>query len=187
MDAFGKVKFYVSHTVLSDGGYEECYFNHRDGGKKSKDRLTVLVCASMAGKKASLLVIGKSISPRCFAGVKNLPLTYIGNSKAWMTSDIFKDYLQKWNRKLVCQNRCILLIVDNCHAHPHLSLTNIRLKFLPPNTTAELQPCDQGIIQSLKAHYKYRLVQKLLMAMDSQDHLKISILDAMKWLKQSWS
>ena len=77
------------------------------GGKKSKDRLTVLVCASMAGEKAPLLVIGKSKSPRCFAGVKNLPLTYVGNSKAWMTSEIFQDYLQKWNRKLAHQHRHI--------------------------------------------------------------------------------
>ena len=132
------------------------------------DRLTILVCPSMAGEKVPLLVIGKSKS-RCFADVKNLPLTYIGNSKAWMTSDIFKDYLQKWNGKLVRQNHHILLI-DNCRAHPHLSLTNISLKFLPPNTTAKLQPCDQGIMQSLKVHCKYGLVQKLLMAMDSQDH-----------------
>lgn len=157
------------------------------GGKKSKDRLTVMVCASMAGEKVPLLVIGKAKKPRCFAGVQNLPLTYLGNSKAWMTSDIFKDYLQKWNQKLAYQNRHILLIVDNCRAHPHLNCTNISLKFLPPNTTAKLQPCDQGIIQSLKVHYKYRLVQKLLVAMDSQEFLKISVLDAMKWLKQAWS
>ena len=104
-----------------------------------------------------------------------------------MTSDIFKDYLQKWNQKLAHQNCHILLIVDNCRVHPHLDLTNISLKFLSPNTTAKLQPCDQGIIQSLKVHYKYKLVQKLLVAMDSQEHLKISVLDAMKWLKQAWS
>ena len=30
-------------------------------------------------------------------------------------------------------------------------------------------------------------MQKILVAMDSQKQLKISILDAMKWLKQSWS
>ena len=119
-------------------------------------------------------MIGKS--PSCFAGMKNLPPTHIGNSKAWITSDIFEDYLQKWNRKLVCQNRYISLIVDNCRAHPHLSLTNISLRFLPTNTTAKLQPYDQGIILSLKVHYKYRLVQKLLIAKDPQDHLKLSIL-----------
>lgn len=157
------------------------------GGKRSKDRLTVLVCASMAGNKVPLLVIGKSKSPRCFAGIKQLPLTYVGNSKAWMTSVVFKGYLEKWNRTLQRQKRHILVIVDNCPAHPHLNLSNITLQFLPPNTTAKLQPCDQGIIQSLKVHYKHKLVRNLLVAVDSQERLKITVLDAMKWLKQAWN
>ena len=86
-------KLQPDHTLAFKG--EKC-----SGGKKSKDRLTVLVCASMAGEKGPMLVIGKSKSPRCFAGVKNLPLTYLGNSKAWMTAQIFEDYLTKWNQKL---------------------------------------------------------------------------------------
>ena len=52
------------------------------GGKKPKDCLTILVCVSMAGEKVPPLVIGKAKKPRCFAGVKNLPLAYVGNSKA---------------------------------------------------------------------------------------------------------
>ena len=35
-------------------------------------------------------------------------------------------------------------------------------------------------------HYKCILVKKLLVAMDSNAELKITVLDAMKWLKQSW-
>ena len=157
------------------------------GGKKSKERRTVLVCASMAGEKGPMLVIGKSKTPRCFAGVKSLPLPYQGNSKAWMTADIFEDYLKKWNWRLAQQNGHILLVVDNCRAHPHLVLSNITLKFLPPNTTAKLQPCDQGIIQSLKVHYKCILVRRLLIAMDSGVELRITVLDVIKWLEQSWS
>ena len=34
------------------------------GGKLSKERLTVLFCASMTGQKEKLLVIGKSARPR---------------------------------------------------------------------------------------------------------------------------
>lgn len=30
VDAFGKVKFYMSRTILSDGGYEEGYFDQRE-------------------------------------------------------------------------------------------------------------------------------------------------------------
>ncbi|GBM19435.1 Tigger transposable element-derived protein 4 [Araneus ventricosus] len=43
------------------------------GGKKSKQRITVLLCATMTGEeKLKILVIGKSKSPRCFKGIKSL-------------------------------------------------------------------------------------------------------------------
>ena len=160
------------------------------GGKKPKDRLTVLVGASMTGEKLPLLVIGKSKSPRCFAGVRSLPLQYTANTKAWMTSEIFTSHLEKWNRKLHAKNHHVLLILDNCPAHPHTlcnQFSNITLQFLPPNTTAKLQPCDQGIIQSLKVHYRHKLVRKLLLAVEAGENLKISVLDAMLWLKTAWN
>ncbi|XP_033223555.1 tigger transposable element-derived protein 4-like [Belonocnema kinseyi] len=59
------------------------------GGKKTKDRITVMVCANMSGKeKLELLVIGKSKNPRCFKGAKSLPVLYGSNKKAWMTSSV---------------------------------------------------------------------------------------------------
>ena len=41
------------------------------GGKRSKERLTVLVCANMTGTdKLPLLVIGKYARPSCFKNIK---------------------------------------------------------------------------------------------------------------------
>lgn len=58
------------------------------GGKKSKERITVLVGANMSGtEKLPLLVIGKSDKPRCFKGAK-IPVDYKANKKAWMTGNI---------------------------------------------------------------------------------------------------
>lgn len=54
------------------------------GGKKSKERITVLCAASMSGEKLPLLVIGKAAKPRCFKNTR-IPLEYASNSKAWMT------------------------------------------------------------------------------------------------------
>ena len=36
------------------------------GGKRSKERITVALCANMAGEMCKPLVIGKSAKPRCF-------------------------------------------------------------------------------------------------------------------------
>lgn len=127
------------------------------GGKLSKQRVTVLVCANMSGtEKRQLLVIGKSRSPRCFKNVTALPVKYANNRRAWMTSSIFEEELRSWDRELQRDGgRKIALLLDNCAAHPHLfDLKNIELVFLPPQTTSVLQPMDQGIIRSLKCHYR---------------------------------
>ena len=89
------------------------------GSKKSKERVTVLVATNMTGTdRRKLLVIGKSREPRCFRWRKSLPVTYQSSGNAWMTSDIFRRWLQALNRDMARQRRNILLLVDNCSAHP---------------------------------------------------------------------
>lgn len=51
------------------------------------------------------------------------------------------------------QNRTILLLADNAPTHlldETIQLSNVNVHFLPPNTTAHLQPLDAGIINSFK-------------------------------------
>lgn len=125
------------------------------GGKMSKQRLTVYVCANMTGsEKRDVLVIGKSRNPRCFKNIKKLPVKYAANKKAWMTSELFTKELQSWDSELKRANRKVVLILDNCTAHPQMKLENIKLVFLPPNTTSVTQPMDQGVIRSFKCFYK---------------------------------
>ena len=47
-----------------------------------------------------------------------------------------------------------LLLLDNCPAHPDIKLSNVKLVFLPKNTTSRLQPLDRGIIAWVKTRYK---------------------------------
>ena len=70
--------------------------------------------------------------------------------------------------------------------HIHL-FPNVQVVFLPPNTTSVLQPTGQGVIRSLKVHYRGRVVRQLCRALDKTKTLpKISILQAMKILVSSW-
>ncbi|XP_049520395.1 tigger transposable element-derived protein 4-like [Dermacentor silvarum] len=56
------------------------------GGKHSKERVTVLIGSNMSGtEKLPMLVISKSKAPRCFKGVKSLPVLYEANKKAWVS------------------------------------------------------------------------------------------------------
>lgn len=158
------------------------------GGKQSKVRVTVLVCANMNGtEKCKLLVIGKFMKPRCLKNVKRLPVSYNANSRAWMTAAIFENEIRRWDDQLRKRKRKILLLVDNCPAHPQINnLTNIRLEFLPPNCTASLQPMDQGIIHCLKARYRRYIILEIIKNLDKGKTVEISLLDAIRMLAQSW-
>lgn len=165
------------------------------GGKLSKDRITVMVAANMSGTtKKKLLIIGKSKNPRCFKNVRSLPVDYESNRKAWMTSDIFVKWVRNWDRDLTKQKKKILLLVDNCPAHPSISdLKSITLIFLPPNTTSVLQPMDQGIIRALKSNFRKNLVLKIVASLDANvdtnagKHPKITILDAILMIYDAWN
>ncbi|XP_065196846.1 tigger transposable element-derived protein 4-like [Sycon ciliatum] len=156
------------------------------GGKHAKDRVTVLVATSADGEKLPLYVIGKSKRPHCFRGVLNIPVEYEANKKAWMTGQLFEQWCNRLNNRMVREGRRIALILDNFAGHPHLDLSNISIFFLPPNTTSMTQPMDAGIIKNLKHHYRRLLVKRRISCIDSDQECKITLLDAVQWLKTSW-
>ena len=79
-----------------------------------------------------------------------------------MDSQIFEEWVRKLDRTFRMEGRKSALPIDNCPVNPSVSdLTNIQLVFLPPNATSVLQPIDQGVIRSLKAHYRGRVVRWL--------------------------
>lgn len=154
------------------------------GNKKSKDRITLLVGANMSGEKLPLLAIGRFEKPRCFHGVRHIPVNYRANRDAWMTSQLFEEWLRKLDRSLT---RKILLVIDNCSAHPRVpDLTNVHLFFLPPNTTSCTQPMDCGIIKNLKHIYKRKLAIKLLKAHDENIDFTFNLLDSLSLIREAW-
>lgn len=160
------------------------------GGKLSKERLTVLVASNMTGsEKKKLLVIGKAKQPRCFKNVKSLPVDYESNSKAWMTSVLFEKLIRQWDNKIFRQKKKMLLLVDNCPAHPNLeNLKAIKLVFLPPNTTSVLQPMDQGVIKSLKTQFRKLQIMKILEELKNTDSRpkKLNVLEAILLVSKAW-
>ena len=62
-----------------------------------------------------------------------------------------------------------LLLVDNApvhslpdHVKAILDTHRVRVEFLPPNMTSAVQPMDQGIIRSVKAKYRARMLPHIL-------------------------
>ena len=159
------------------------------GVKQSEERLTFLVACSMSGIHLPLLVFGKSKALCCFQGIKNLPTEYNNSKKAWMTMSIFEEWVCKLDKKIKHARRRICLVVDTCTAHIQpAGLSNIELVFLPPNTTAKSQPCDQGIIHCTKVHYHKILMERIIGAIDAGKTLQdveINVLDALQIIQDA--
>lgn len=144
------------------------------GRKTSKERITFLAsCNSDGSHKLKLLVIGKSKNPRAFRNAE-LPVDYKATAKAWMTSAVFKQWfdqcfvpqVRKYLRVSKIPEKALLLI-DNASSHcSEEELISddgcIIAMFLPPNTTALIQPMDQNAIRLTKLFYRKSLLAEIL-------------------------
>nr|CAI5857987.1 unnamed protein product [Callosobruchus analis] len=163
------------------------------GKKTPKQRLTILFCANMEGDKENPLIIGKSKNPRCFEGshINKLPLEWESNKKAWMTTEIMTSWLKRFDEKMRKQNRKVLLFLDNATSHPKVTLENVKIIFLPPNTTSHCQPLDQGIIYSFKIAYRKFLIKRLLTFTNYESSFEeaeksINLTSALVWIVAAW-
>lgn len=117
----------------------------------------------MIGEKLPLLIIGKSERPRQISTVKHLDYNYYFNPTAWMNEMVFFDFIQKFNGQMIKQNRSIIMFIDNYKAHPiNLTFSNVKIVFLPANTTSVLQPMDAGLIKCFKGYYRTRMARFLI-------------------------
>ena len=151
------------------------------GTKKSKNRVTILLTCNATGKdKLKPLFIHKYKNPHplCDLSIED-SVQYYWNKTAWMQQSIWLDYLKNLNKLMCLHYKKILLLVDNAPTYGKEyelpSFSNIEIFYLPPNTTAYLQPLDQGIINFFKAKYRKLLVENRVEAYELSQQLNIPI------------
>ncbi|CAI5528564.1 unnamed protein product [Closterium sp. Naga37s-1] len=180
------------------------------GRKLAKERLTVGLLVNADGSHAFRpLVISKAKRPRDF-----LPdydpeeLCYWRhNKKGWMTAPLFTHFIGQLNAAMVAEDRFIVILLDNASSHALRSddatsedmfgfrtrnFGNIRLVFLPPNTTAFTQPLDQGLIATTKARYRQHWLRAVTAlwtdngAMPVMARYRPNMRDVIAWLSDAW-
>jgi hypothetical protein len=163
------------------------------GKKQSKERITVCVATNSDGSdQLPLHFIGKSKVSRPLKGkdvFAELGATYTHTKKAWMNTTRYYEWLEELNEAMREQHRHVLLLVDNVSSHNDdpVELSHVKVHKLPPNTTAALQPMDQGIIKSLKDHYRAKKQEaELDMFYDGAPYSRVNIYTAMKWCSEGW-
>lgn len=161
----------------------------KSGTKQSKQRVSLAVCCNADGTdKLPLLMIGTAKKPRCFQNFNySSMIDYKHNSRGWMTSLIFNEWLTCFDKKMRDLRKQVILLIDNAPSHKiTIDLTNIKIIFLPPNLTSVLQPLDAGVIACLKRYYRKKLVNKHLINFEKGDKSDITLRDAVMFLHQSW-
>lgn len=179
------------------------------GFKAAKDRLTLLLGGNASGDfKLKPLLVYHSKNPRAMKGISKstLPVIWESNKKSWITMKIFQDWFTEHfcpSVKRYCEIKKLeqraLLLIDNAPSHPtNLSdLTTcipVEVVFLPPNTTALIQPMDQGVISNFKAYYLRRTFKQMFEKTDGEEKQSIrefwknyNIMNAVANINLSWN
>jgi hypothetical protein len=166
----------------------------QSGVKGKKTRLTYAFTANADGSdKLEAFIIGKAARPRAFqknSGAQ-LGFYYRSNAKAWMTAQLYQDWIRQWDKELEKKKRKILLLQDNFSGHiVPPGLKAIHVENFQPNLTAHVQPNDQGIIRCFKAHYRARFIQRAINRYDEgvtpAEIYEINQLQAMRMAESAW-
>ncbi|CAI5986912.1 unnamed protein product [Closterium sp. NIES-64] len=130
------------------------------GHKIPKERLMVGFLINADGTHPFRpLVISKSKRPHDFLPDYDPELLcyWKSNKKGWMTSELFTAFMEQLNAAMYAEKRHIIILLDNASRHvlktetataEDLSgfctrlLSNIRLVYLPPDTTCFTHPLD---------------------------------------------
>ncbi|KFD66199.1 hypothetical protein M514_10264, partial [Trichuris suis] len=172
------------------------------GYRAWKERLTLVLCSNAAWHTVEPGVLYRAKNPRALRHKSKdaLPVFWQHDRKAWMTSTTFMEWfrhcfvpeVKKYLQQVGLEFR-LLLILDNAPCRPEaVSYENRRVEvvFLPANTTALLQPLDQGIIRFLKVSYTRLVFDRIRAALDADPDLDVTrrwklftIADAIEFIK----
>lgn len=83
------------------------------GGKHSKVRVTVLLCVNIdRSHQLKPFVIGQSKKPVCFKK-EHVPVHYRSNKKAWITRDLFGEWMLELDGVTESQGWKVVLLLNN--------------------------------------------------------------------------
>ncbi|CAI5993428.1 unnamed protein product [Closterium sp. NIES-65] len=179
------------------------YGSVRTAGRKiAKQRLTVGFLVNADGSRLFRpLIISKARRPHDFRpNYSSEEYCYWRhNAKGWMTSTL--------DAAIYAEGRKIVVLLDNASSHAlktegamtedmfgfrTVALGDIRLAYLPPNTTCFTQPLDQGLIAMAKARYRQHWLRAFTQAWSADGAtsaaacFRPNMRAVVEWLNDAW-
>lgn len=179
---------------------------------------TVMLCSNLDGsEKIKPLVVGKYNSYRSFRNyfpedpldptnlsqlgtkmAKKFEISYHSNRKSWLTSNLFHNWLVRWDKRLVANNRKIVIVLDDSCSHRiiNLQLKNITLIFTSSNS--RFLPFNWGVLDEFKTRYRIQQYQALIKLQRkieekigrkfyiSFEQSQLTMSNAFKFIKRAW-
>ena len=158
------------------------------GRKVDKSRFTVMFTVNLSGSlKMKPVIVHTAKHPRCYNNVRSMEsfsneFYWYGSPKGWMNSAIMKQWILDHfvpDCRLMCRQLGIpfkaLILMDNAACHPPYLCDvhpNVKIVFLPPNTTSLVQPLDQEIIACVKNFYHTRLFDHLRAKTETNEEIR---------------
>ena len=179
---------------------------------------TVMLCSNLDGsEKLKPLVIGKYNSYRSFRNyfpddpnnpvqlsqlgekmANKFEISYHSNRKAWLTSNLFHNWLARWDKRLVADNRKVYIVLDDSCSHRiiNLHLKNITLIYTSSNS--RFLPFNWGVLDEFKTRYRIQQYQALIELQRKIENIlgrkyyisfeqsQLTMSNAFKFIKRAW-
>ncbi|RAO68173.1 uncharacterized protein BHQ10_004185 [Talaromyces amestolkiae] len=166
------------------------------GRRSEQARISALFCCNSNGsERLPPLFIGTSERPRAIAkakiNVENLGCLWRSNKQAWMTSDIFKDWLIWFDKKM--EGRKVVLLIDKISAHQiafqkvSMRLKNTLVILLPACSETPCEPLE-GTVYGWKLYWKREWLRymNLELKRGADPSVTMTILMAIRWAITAW-
>lgn len=154
-----------------------------------KDRLAIFMCTNITGSDKKKLLVCGTDDPlvHSFRSPETLPVTYIRHNQGHFTTPMFEEFVKFWNRDLQLKNRKAILILDRATIHSKLTLSHLKLVFVPWKAANSLMPIKNGIFHRFRDEYRKLLVQEKAMNAVRGVDRNLTCLEALNLLEKAWS
>lgn len=153
------------------------------GFKSSKDCMRLIVGGNASGTfRLKPLLVYHIETPQVMMGIPKtlLPVIWKSNKKVTVTQSIFGEWYSYFCSAVAqfCNDRKlppkVLLVLDNVTGHltnlsDIRSAVNVKVLYLPVNTSSVLQPMDQGVVATFKAFYHQKVMKELVQEIASSN------------------